>query len=320
MWLFNNLFNQHDTPDSPALLAAIERAVSTVEPLLRQTDDYPERFRQPVSAALEYAKRLAYSLPGPVTIDREAYAKDAFVHALFPDINAISDAVTSSIALQEYLRQAPGRNEFYALMGTRRIEKKVLGMELSAMTLQREVPQQAIYFSSHTLENPSPDESHAREMTAMRFFDSLVGKVKERIEQRKQHKEALITERTTLLPLLSTDNAPKHAEAEQRLNKLTEELQAVMESLELDNYLADFEAVLLHPEEYLHLNRTSLILDSMGIKRSADDGERGQQLMFSELIGYDRRDWTMAIVRCTNIEYHSFAERLDKASRYLTLY
>lgn len=320
MWLFDNLFNLHDTPDSPALLAAIDRAVSAVDPLLKQTDDYPDRFRQPVSVALEYAKRLAYSLPGPVTIDREAYAKDAFVHALFPDINAISDAVTASLALQEYLRLSPGSKEFYALMGTRRIEKKVLGMEMSAMTLQREVPQQAVYFSSHTLENPSPDEPRAREMTAMRFFDSLVGKVKERIEQRKQKKEAQIARRNALQALLNTADAIERAAAEQQLAAVNAELQATLESLELGNHIADFEVVLLNPEQYLHLNRTALIIDSMGIKRSANDGERGQQLMFSELIGYDRRDWTMAIVRCVNVEYHSFAERLDKAYRYLTLY
>lgn len=320
MWLFNTLFNLHDTPENPALLAAIDRAVSAVDPLLKQTDSYPEHFRQPVSVALEYAKRLAYSLPGPVTIDREAYAKDAFVHALFPDINAISDAVTASLALQEYLRNSPGNNEFYALMGTRRIEKKVLGMELSATTLQREVPQQAVYFSSHTLENPSPDEPRAREMSAMRFFDSLVGKVKERIEQRKQKKEAQIERRNILQAALNTANTIERAAAEQHLAAVNAELQATVESLELSNFIADFNAVLLHPEEYLHLNHTSIILDSMGIKRSADDGERGQQLMFSELIGYDRRDWTLAIVHCTNIEYHSFAERLEKASRYLTLY
>jgi hypothetical protein len=320
MGLFSKLFNPHDTPDSPALLAAIDRAVSAVEPLLKQTDDYPGRFRQPVSVALEYAKRLAYNLPGPVTIDREAYAKDALVHALFPDINAISEAVTSSLALQEYLRKAPAGNEFYALMGTRRIEKNVLGMEMSATTLQREVPQQAVYFSSHTLENPSPDEALAREMTTMRFFDSLVGKIKMRIEQRKRNKEALLTERSTLLPLLSTGDTTTHAGAEQRMTELMAELQTAVEALELENYLADFEAVLLHPEEYLHLNQTSLILDSMGIKRTANDGERGRPLVFSELVGYDRRDWTVTIVRCVNLEYESFAKRLDKAYRSLALY
>jgi hypothetical protein len=154
----------------------------------------------------------------------------------------------------------------------------------------------------------------------MRFFDSLVGKVKMRIDQRKRNKEALLTERNSLLPLLSAANTPAHAKAELRMTALMTELQAAVESLELKNYLADFEAVLLHPEEYLHMNQTSLILDSMGIKRTANDGEHGRALVFSELIGYDRRDWTMTIVRCVNLEYESFAKRLDKAYRSLTLY
>ena len=77
--------------------------------------------------------------------------------------------------------------------------------------------------------------------------------------------------------------------------------------------------MLLHPEEYLRLNQTLITLDSMGIRRTADDTEKGKEFLLSELIGYDRRDWTVTIVRCTNLQYETFAEKLDKAYRYLSL-
>ena len=319
MGLFTNLFGKQDIPESSRIETAVEHAVSAVEPLLKQTGGYPEHYHRPVSVALEYARQLAGSLPGPVLIDREAYARDAFVHALFPDANAISDAITSSLSMQEYLHKPVSGNEFYALMGMRRVDRKLMGMELAGATLQRDVVQQATYFISHTLENPAPDEALAREKIAAGFFLSLVGKVKSRIEQRRQSKEALIRERNALQPHLRFAGDVERAATEDRMDKLTDGLQSIIESLEPEHFLADFETVLLHPEEYLRLNRTSITLDSMGIRRPADDTAQGREFVLSELIGYDRRDWIVTIVRCTNMQYETFAEKLDKAYRYLSL-
>ncbi len=319
MGLFTNSFGKQDVPNSCQFMTAIEHAVSSVEPLLLQTRGYPDRYSQPVSVALAYARQLALSLPGPVLVNREAYALDAFVHTLFPDVNAISDAITSSVSIQEYLRRSQSCNEFYALMGMRRIDKRIFGMELAGSTLQRDVAQQATYFISHTIVDPSPDEKLTRENIATRFFHNLVGKVKVRIEQRRQRKEELITERNSLMHRLSFIGGIERAGIEKRMTELAGELQLIIESLELDHYLADFEAVLLHPEKYLRLKQTAITLDGMGIRRNKDDVEQGEELKLSELIGYDHRDWTVTIVRYTNLQHESFAEKLDKAYRYLSL-
>lgn len=319
MKLIPNLFRKQSSGAS-ALKTAVEHAVSAVEPLLLHRRGYPQRYHRPVAAALEYAGQLAVSLPGPVRIDREAYARDPFVHILFPDINAIPDAITSSLAMQEYLRHPPSGDEFYALMGMRRVDKKLIGMELAGETLlQRDVVQQTTYFVSHTLENPSPGESLTRERIATQFFQCLVRKVKARIDQRKQSKEALISERDELTKRLRFASDIERDEAEQRIADLSEGLGALVESLDPDRYLDDFEAVLLHPEEHLRLVRTSLTLDSMGIRREEGDAGQGREFTFSELIGYDRRNWTVTLVRCADLEYETFAERLEKAYRYLTL-
>lgn len=320
MKLIPNLFGKKDSAGTSELGAAVEHAVSSVEPLLLQRRGYPRHYHRPVAAALEYARQLADSLPGPVRIDREAYARDPFVHILFPDINAIPDAITSSLAMQEYLRHPPSGDEFYALMGMRRVDKKLIGMELAGETLlQRDVVQQTTYFVSHTLEAPSPDESLARERIATQFFSCLVRKVKARIDQRKQSRESLISERDELTKRLRFVGDIECDEAEQRLADLSEGLRALVESLDPDRYLDDFEAVLLHPEEHLRLVRTSATLDSMGIRREDSGAGRGREFTFSELVGYDRRNWTVTLVRCVNLEYETFAERLDKAYRYLTL-
>jgi len=316
---FSNLFKRHGAQDSPALRAAIARSVAAVEPLLIQAGGYPDRYRKPVCAALEYANRLAAGIPGPVMIDHESYAHDAFVHALFPDINSIAEAISSSLALQENRHLFPPDTDLYALMGMRRVEKKVMGMELAGQTVQRDVVQQAIYFTSHTIDHPSISESQARELIAMGFFDSLAGKVKKRIDQRKQDKMALMTEKDMLMSQLRTSNDRDRPALEKQLAALMDKLQTTAASLELRNYTADFEAVLLRPEKYLHMDQTPIVLDSMGIRRTSGDTERGKAIIFNELIGYDRRDWTVTLVRLINLQNESFADKLEKAYRRLAL-
>lgn len=305
--------------ETPELLSAIERAVSAVEPLLKQISGYPENFRKPVSHALEYAHSLAASVPGPVVVDRESYANDKFVHILFPSVDYVTEAICSSLDLQDYLRNFPDVDELYALMGMRRFEKNTVGMELSGQTIQRDVVQKVVYFTSHTLENPAPSEQQARSQVAAGFFDCLVGKVKKRVEGRKREKQSQLMEMDSLMARLRTANAQDKPALEEELASIQSSIQSTISSLELINYAEDFESVLLNPEQYLRLDQTPIILDSMGIRRDGNDANRGEAFIFNELIGYDRRDWTVTMVRCGNLQSGPFSERLDNAYRKLAI-
>lgn len=317
--MFKHLFGDGRDKDTPEMLPAIERAVSSVEPLLKQLSGYPDNFRKPVAKALEYAHSLAASVPGPVVVDREFYATDAFVHVIFPSIDSVTEAICSSLDLQDYLRDFPAIDELYALMGMRRFEKSMVGMELSGQTIQRDVVQKVVYFTNHTLENPAPSEQQARDRVATSFFDSLVSNVKKRVEGRKKSKQSQLLEKDLLMARLRTANAHERIALEEELAKTLSSIQSTISSLELSNYADDFEAVLLNPEQYIRLDQKPIILDSMGIRRDGDNANLGEEFMFNELIGYDRRDWTVTMVRCNNLKSESFAERLDKAYRKLAI-
>ena len=114
MGMFGRLFGHGRDEDIPGLLPAIERAISAVEPLLKQTNGYPEIYRKPVTTALEYARNLAASVPGPVEINRESYASDPFIHSLFPSIDYIQDAFLASRALQDHYHQYSPTHKFYS--------------------------------------------------------------------------------------------------------------------------------------------------------------------------------------------------------------
>ncbi len=319
MGLFEQLFDHGQEKDGSELLSAIERAVSKVEPLLKHIGGYPGRYRKPVATALEYSRSLVASVPSPVVINRESYARDAFVHALFPSVDYITDALSTSRALQDYYREFPESDELYALMGMRRFEKTMLGMELSGEMVQRDVVQKVVYFTSHTIENPAPTEKQARDQATLSFFDSLVNKVKKRVEARKQNKYLQLQEKDSLMARLRVADAQARPALEQELSEMIARIQSTTSSLELRNYAEDFEAVMLNPEKHLRLVQIPMVLDNMGIRREIGDSNSGEAVVFNELIDFDRRNWTVTMVYCNNMQSESFATRLENAYRQLAL-
>ena len=318
MGVFSHLFGL-DHKDNPDLLPAIEQAVSGVEPLLKQTRKYPEAYRKPVMTALEYAHSLALSLPGPVAVSLDTYAKDAYVHAIFPSMDFVSEAFRTSRAIQDYFREHPSTDEAFALMGMRRWEKTLMGMELSGQVIQRDVPQNAVYFTSHTIVDPAPSEQQARDRVAWGFFNNLVAKVAKRVALRKQEIQSQLQEMDLLKARLHTANTETRPALKKELSRMLASIQATTRSLDLNHYLDDFEAVLLNPEQHLRLNQSQMILDSMGIRRDGDESMPGEPIIFNDLIGFDRRDWTVTMVHCCNIQSETFAARLETAYRRLSI-
>jgi len=319
MNVFAHLFGHESGAPSPDLLPVIERAVNAVEPLLKQTGGYPDVYRAPIQSALEYAHALAARLPGPVEINRVSYAGDPLVHALFPSLESVTDALGNSLALQNHLREYPADGEVYALMGMRRIEKAVAGMRLTGDVVQHDVMQNMVYFTSHTIESTAASETEARELVAMSFFDRLIGKVAQRIAKRKQEKQALLQEKDTLMARLHTADERSRPALQEQLTRLMNDLQSAIGALELDRYQEDFVAVLLDPVQHLHLEQTAIRLDSMGIRRNDANEHYGETIVFDDLIGYDRRNWTVTMVHCSDLQYEEFASRLERAYRTLTV-
>ena len=319
MGVFGNLFGLEKKLDRPDLLHAIEYAVSSIDPQLKNLYKYPNAFRKPVMNALEYAHSLADNVPGPVEINLETYAQDTYVHAIFPSMDFVADAFRLSHSIQDYLRENNSSHDIYALMGMRRREKAVMGMELSGEIIQREVPQQMVYFTSHTIVNPASSEQLSRGQVAWVFFKNLVGKVKTRIAQRKNELQSHHQEMDLLMARLHAADEMSRPALKKELDSLLSRFQNTTQSLDLHSYLDDFNAVLLNPEQYLQLKQSAIILDRLGIKRDSDEVTQGESIIFNELIGFDRRDWTVIMVNCRNIKSETFAARLETEFRKLSL-
>ena len=317
MGLIDRLFHSHRVPDMPGLQAAVERAVDLVEPRLKLAGGYPDRYREPVAHALAYCQTLAAQVPGPIAVNREAYARDPLVHALFPSVDEIRAAMCVSQAMRDFRKTYPYATDVYALMGMRRRESKVFGMEMQGETLKRDVPQEVVYFADHTLADPAPSEVEARERIAIGFFDSLMAHVAERMMARRGERAELEIEKAKLLDDLHGASAEARPALENQLRELLSRSQSLQQLLDLRQYGEDFMAVLMAPERYLYLERTAISLDGMGVRRAGQDGE---EIQFCDLIGRDRRRWTVTMVHCGNVLGEvTLSERLATGQRWLGL-
>ncbi|MBS4097387.1 MAG: hypothetical protein KGZ83_11210 [Sulfuricella sp.] len=319
MGFLKQLLGLEQDKEIPGLAAAIERAVNRVEPHLKQIGGYPRIFRKSIAAALEYSRHLAASVPGPIDINRTTYVKSHFVHALFPSVDFIQEALCASQSMRDFHGNHPLAGNVYALMGMRRWEKTALGMELLGDVVHRDVLQNMVYFTSHTVENPSLSEEETREMVAWSFFDKLIDLVAKRIEARKQQKTDLLREKDWLAARLHEATDETRPALTEEMTKLLGQTQQVVAALDLGCYAKDFEAVLLDPAQYLRIEQTSMYLDDMGVRRESGEGAPGEVVEFNDLIGFDRRQWTVTLVHCSDIHVETYAERLDAAYRRLAI-
>lgn len=304
--------------EMPGLASATERAVNRVEPHLKQIGGYPKVFHKPIVSALEYSRSLAAIIPGPVEINRAAYVQVPLVHALFPSVDFIHEGLCSSLAMRDFHMQNPASREVYALMGMRRWEKNTVGMELHGQVLRRDVLQHVVYFTNHTLENPSTSIEETREMIAWSFFDKLIDLVAKRIETRKQEKSDLLREKDRLMARLHEANDLTRPALAEEMDNMLSKIQKHVTLSDLPHYLHDFEAVLLNPDQHLRLERTSMYLDDMGVRREPGEAA-GKPVEFDDLIGFDRRQWTVTLVHCSDFHVEPYADRLEAAYRRLCI-
>lgn len=278
---------------------------------------YPQRYAPAVATALDYVQQLVQRLPGPVEVSPEAYARDPLVHALFPSLESLSETLSLSRALQDYYQRHPEVDELYALMGMRRQEKTLLGLEPNGKLLQHDVLQTVVYFTGHTLDLPAPSTTEARQQITLSLLDSLADKVKKRLNARKLDFRERQKQKDLLISRLRLADERSRPALEAELAALISSLQADAGTLDIEHYLTEFETVLGHPEQHLKLVETAVVLDRMGIMREQVHSSLDAAFTFQELIDYDRRNWTVVLAHCTRLQSLFFAARMEQASRTL---
>lgn len=111
-------------PPDPAVHKALDRVAELVDPLLRLAPGFERQLSGPLQHALGYCDGLVAALPGPVDINRQAFATDPLVHALFATADDIDQMLGRSQAIRDYLAEPCSWDSdyFYAMFAARTLQ------------------------------------------------------------------------------------------------------------------------------------------------------------------------------------------------------
>lgn len=316
------------------LNAAILRLRSRLGPSL--VGELPHLAHEALSCALEYCQQLVVRLPGPVTLNRGAFASDARVHALFASAEGMGEMLGRSPAVREFLLRSPAWefDHFYALLAARRHEKSGFGLAQQGDIIVSEVAQTRLHFSDQVLIEPHVALEDTLKGLFWRAFDSLIASFLThvealRVERRQTHDESAMERvhrvalysRTCARPrsrngtpfLNEGDVSGGEPEGEglqvptRRLEGLEQRLRDIDQALQPRHLIAALGDFLREPQGALSMNPFYRWLDRQGVVLTGENLEDEEQqrakaqgyecLEFQELTSRDQRRHVVVLAR-----------------------
>jgi hypothetical protein len=224
--------------------------------------------------------------------------------------------------------------EAYALLGMKKEERTVFGMESQGETVGQEVAQTAVSFSEHRLIAPSATLAATRLEIGKRIVHRLAQVALSRIvaldmkaTELQEHK-AYLGARMRLLNLardgmegIVKDPATIREEIKAVERELKETVEGYVDAkaslATLDGYIKHIEEVFSHPEQHVSLTHTPLRVSRMGIKVSEATRGAVNELTLTEVVIGENLRGAIAIVRCPRSELPPEEDLMAKAERYL---
>jgi hypothetical protein len=261
--------------------AAIERAVDGTNPWLRSLTGYRHKLRPAVLHAIDHIVVLANSMQTPLELSREAYGREPQLQLFF----------ISSEQMEQVIRDDPALNAFRATTGNanrpawaelvmRCEQHRSFGVELLGETIVRDVPQITVSMTEHRLLDPTSDLAETRNHLMKRSFEHLLKLALARISAVEHIREDLLQQRALLQAkhdalertgwgFNEPDSSFQEVELQQRLDDIGIQLRKVGgDDAYIEKDLEILADVLSNAERQLWVDSLTLIVDSMGIKRS----------------------------------------------------
>lgn len=284
-----------------------------VDPHVKQTRHWRDRYRACVGRALAQARRVAEGVPGPVTLDSEHWVGDPLVHALFASAGDMHRLLSMNAVLRDFIA-ANGCTEVYVLLSMRREKKHVFGMETAGGAIVRDVSQHLIWFTEPLFLAPAASEAGARETLLWTLFDRFLERLRVGVDRLKNERERLIQEKAQAQARLRTAPESKRPALEKAFQEVLARLGEIAPLLDPGRLHDVFDTVLSHPEDCLYLERRAFNLDAMGVVQPEDHATR---LEFCDLIERYQEPRTVVMARCPGVCPNTLANRLDEASYWL---
>ena len=301
-----------------ALRQRIDQAVIAIDPLIRQVSGHERKLAPAARHALDYCESIAARIPGPFSINRAAFVADPLVHALFSSADGIDKMLATSQCVREHLQELTvSKGQCCALLGMRIHEKAGFGAQLDGEIVRTDVAQKTLYFTDHTLAEPSPDASAARQRLRDILFEGLIKGIAAHVTDVRAEHAGLTQEQAIAQAKARAGLADSPEAHTRRLASLHDRLTATADALQPKNLLETLAAALAAPEPFLRLDPIELSVDRSGVITSAD-GE-ADTLHFAELTTRDLRRWVVILALINRDDARLALERFDTARHYIVI-
>ena len=329
MSLFSTVANflKPAPPPGPQVLKALDRVAELVDPMLKSVSGFERRLAMPLQHALGYCEGLVAGLPGPIDSDRESFAHDPLVHALFATADDIDQMLGRSQAVRDFVASTERleSDTFHALFAARRHVKKQLGMARHGDVIHADVPQEVVYFGDQLLVEPDCQLAALTEKLRLRTLDSLLLTFREHVDALRLERDGLradaSVERAHLTLLRGQAPGEEQALHTRHLADLETKLRATAESLMPDQILEALATFLMHPEASLSTHETSITIDRMGIVCDANPEDSNVSTIdFPEMRGRDKRIYMVVLARIRRAEAEAAVDLVrDQQRRFMLI-
>ena len=329
------LFGSQPSADAALVAEMTEAIVDAVEPKVRMQSRYRQKLEPYIRQSIEHLRALGREPLEPVLLARDAWASDPRVNAFFATAEDVRAILGRSHELRSFFDQPANASlqEAYALLGMKKEERSVLGMELKGDAVQREVAQTQISFSGHRVIAPSATLAATRLEIGRRILLRLAQVSLSRIlaadakASELQSRKSYLGARMRLLRLaedgmegIVKDRATIAAEMKAVERELTQTVEgyiaAKASAATLDGYLQQIADVFSRPEEHVALVRAPLRVSRLGVRVEQDSLGPVNELTLAELAIGDLRA-AIALVRCPRAEMPSKEDLIAQAERSL---
>ncbi len=283
-----------DGQASSVVQDTIEHVIQSTDERIRLVNGYRHRLVDPVTTALTYIDSIIEQIPDAIEISSNTFVSNPSVNAFFANVEELQSVFSRSSELRDFIDDYRHHDikEICALLCMHKTEKTALGMELTGNTLKKEVRQIAVNFSDHHVYAPAPTEAETRQGLKNCMLEGLTTKALEGVVQLRLSRQRLEDEQRILQARLRSRQANHWDSLD--MEKTREQLKQIEASMK-DTPLAsptetlnEVIGVFSHPESFVRMEKTSLRVDRMGIKRSEDAAESSNRLDLVEVsIGTD---------------------------------
>jgi hypothetical protein len=312
-----------------------EHAVSAIDPKIRVINRYGHKLQAPIAYTWDYLNRIADLIPVDMAIGKSAYANDARVRILFESQETMQALLRSVKPLMELsdIKRDTRPSHIYMLLCMEMKEHQFLGADLTGEIIRREVQKTSVDFSQQKVLSAGYDAAKAKLGFKKCAFDGLIHKVHSIILQSNDEYRDLIQQKMTLrhkTPARKNSSdlhnsfidafvgqrdydgvgrSPELKEIERKL------MEVRTKSASPGQHLLQAIEVFNHPEQYLKIDKRTIMVNRFGIKLRAGSTDSGVNLDYADVEIEDELKRIAIIASCPSEEIFPSISLLSSYSR-----